>query len=386
MRRDRRRKALWIILLSVLLWTGGGVLCSREIYAAETGADAAEVNTSQGEGGSNEMTEDELISMGIVFSIVLFIVVLFWVITSIDEKNTEKLEQGFAEFDQIIEKYEQAKKGIKENDDLCSILKLQIVDEIEGGWQTIIQRMSEEAQKVFGVHKYLDTAFWEDEFSVVKEAVSAINNVETEQKMQEYRTCRNELASTKGKTKKEKIQKIEECCFFAKKISEDLDAHWAKIHYFATYGSSLSEAIYEGGTVFIILNTDIRYDIRIREITGQGKRRGKMSCRGADGKYQKGIFCLDDITVLGCGKLREVIGGTGIYAFGYSSLTTVLHGTAAEKEGIELRSIREFSCVPLGEEAEAKPEKSALLCPGKEYRLTCRTDKQEASMIVKISE
>lgn len=50
MRRDRRRKALWIILLSVLLWTKDGALCSRGTYAADTETDAA-IKTSQGESG-----------------------------------------------------------------------------------------------------------------------------------------------------------------------------------------------------------------------------------------------------------------------------------------------------------------------------------------------
>ena len=113
-----------------------------------------------------------------------------------------------------------------------------------------------------------------------------------------------------------------------------------------------------------------------------------MSCHNADGTYRKGISCLDDITVLGCGKLGEVIGNTGIYVYGYDG--------EEETKGIALKGIRAFVCAlleteeRLGEEteseAEAKPEKSAFLCPGKEYRLTCRTDKQEASMIVKISE
>lgn len=386
MRRDRRRKALWIILLSVLLWTEGGVLCSREIYAAETGADAAEVNTSQGEGGSNEMTEDELISMGIVFSIVLFIVVLFWVITSIDEKNTEKLEQGFAEFDRIMKEFKR-KDNIVETLS-CIFLEGDIDRGMQNHWGIIEagELLSEEAQEAFGLRKYLDKAFWNDVVSVRDEVIKEINDLKRE--MEEYQICRNELASKKGKTKREKIQIIEKYCRLAKKISEDSDDGRAKLHDFVTHGSFVEDAENTGKMVSKILNTEIRCDIRIRAITGQEKRRGKMSCHNADGTYRKGISCLDDITVLGCGKLGEVIGNTGIYVYGYDG--------EEETKGIALKGIRAFVCAlleteeRLGEEteseAEAKPEKSALLCPGKEYRLTCRTDKQEASMIVKISE
>lgn len=402
MRRDRRRKALWIILLSVLLWTGGGVLCSREIYAAETGADAAEVNTSQGEGGDEGTYKRRIINIGIVLSGFAFMGILSWIAFKTDEENTKKLEQGFAEFDRIIEKYEQVRKG-RSFDDMR--LKYSSIKEgIRNHWGTIQagEPLSEEAQEVLGLRKYLDRAFWEDEFSVMDEAKKKIDDHYSERpgrKMQKYREYRNELASTKGKTKKEKIQEIEEYCHLAKEIVEDICDYEAKVNRYIRHDCSVIDAEETGAIASAILNLDIRYDIQIREITGQGKRRGKMSCHGADGKYRKGIFCLDDITVLGSGKLGEVIGSTGIYACGYDSeayaewilgkrlwIYACEIGCGAEKEGIELRSIREFSCVPLGEEAEAKPEKSALLCPGKEYRLTCRTDKQEASMIVKISE
>lgn len=312
-----------------------------------------------------------VIIVGVIIVFIIFIVCNRWRLKEKLKKQLIRLEQRKEDCNFQIANYRKEWNYFLDNKASME-LALYSNDEPKG-ILALANTLTSEQREDFQINKYLEENYGKDMIAKangIKNAVDTIKrsiNIYTEQV--------GGVKENKGNLKSDN-QTVKGCSLGIEKELYKLIESNQKLH---EYNNELLQQIKEmgntAGMIEEMLETEIKCNLVISDISVMPDIAGKYSCQHFTGKYIRGFYKLDDIKVLKYGRLSQNIGNTGIYIYGYEDETGNI--------GLELRSTKDFSYKIKGD-SNVITGKYAKLLKGKCYEFTIQTNYQEVSMVINV--
>ena len=355
--------------------TGGVDFALRILDASGMGAEVT-VNGELSDKGVARMLKRVIIVVILIVIIIIILIICY-------RKRKEKiLEESYFEFDRIDKEFEQTSHTVEEETLKFRESKtcLKSILEIVIGYARL---MEEDQKNDFGVGDYQQENYEEQLLAegeeIEKSIESAKKGIEIfEIKVKNIKKRREQETVNVGYAN----QEMKECCEGAFVELNKLKDGYRK---FRKQNENLNNQIREiqnaNKTIYEMLRTNIECKLLIRDITTLPNVRGQKGCRNDAGRPLQGFYKLDDVRLLGKDRLKDNVGKTGVYVYGYED-----EGGAV---GLELRSSIGFYCNLLGDHTEEGLIKEELikrmkLVKGSLYRLKVQVDNQEIGMILEV--
>ncbi len=317
----------------------------------------------------------------IVIVAVLMIILLFILSGLRIRRKKEQLGEMFSEFERIASEFtkminvcDEEKEKFQENES-----RVRRALHGEGKKMGVLEfagLLEEEQREDFGLDVYQRENYEEDILAEGKKIQKEIENAK--RGIGIYKGKEESIKKNQGNVDNA-IKEIRECCGRA---SEELDKVKNGYRMLREQNEKLIGKIrkmgIEAGTVEDMLENEIVCKLSIREITTLPNVMGQKGCRNDAGKYIKGFYKLDDVKILGKGKLGDNIGKTGIYIYGYEDEDGSV--------GLELRSMREFrfGLQRAGNGTDMELKKEAVLLSGNRYSVKIQVNRWEVGMILEV--
>lgn len=318
-----------------------------------------------------------LLCLGILAVLALLAVVfLLW---QRKKKEEQKLADLFARFHHLQAQLEASLSSHSEQplNELHEMIRLILNGNRKvPGLVDMARELTEEQREDFGVNEFLAEKF---DINAVVRAKAFCGIIRSERNAVEELAKKVKALEENPGNPKEAIANMEKDCREAEERKNrvagrllDLQDEMEKIR-------ALEERMEEvAGSVDEMLSTPVRCDLFVDDISALPGAMGLYAATGFDGQYRRAGYELDQVHLLGYGKLGEQIGDTGIYVYGYEADMGGL--------GLQLRSTREFTCQSTADPQDVQTGRKAILWNRKEYQLTVNMEARKVTMILRVGQ